>query len=208
MKEYHYHPEYKYFTYETDAFPCPRVPGEYLISANATTIEPPQTSSGFISVFDGNSWNVIKDNRGSHYCKDSLHCHYIEDPSCCVDNFTTIPPPIQEKSPDQVIKWSSDKNDWILENLQTPDPIEEFISYQKLSAEERWNADVERWRSLGMPEEWITENIPQPHNHDAENISQPHDHSHENVNPLENMSVEEKLAMIGLTVDDLKSLLS
>jgi len=158
MKEYHYHPEYKYFEYETDAYPSPREPGKYLLSANATNIVPPETPDGFISVFDGNSWVIIEDNRGLYYCKDTLDCVRIEDPSSNVDNLTTITPPFQERLSNQVIKWCCDSNDWMTENLPAPE-------------------------------------IPQPEIIEEEN-------------PLENMSVEEKLAMIGLTVDDLKSLLS
>jgi hypothetical protein len=158
MKEYHYHPEYKYFEYETDAYPSPREPGKYLLSANATNIVPPETTDGFIPIFDGNSWVIIEDNRGLYYCKDSLSCSNVEDPSFNDDNFTTIPPPLEKKLDNEGIKWCCDSNNWVIENLQGPEEPE----------------------LMHFDEE----------------------------NPLENMSVEEKLSIIGLTVDDLKSLLS
>jgi len=158
MKEYHYHPEYKYFLCETDAHPSPRVPGEYLISANATDIAPPEIPNGFISIFDGTSWNNIEDKRGLHYCKNTLCCYNVEDPTFNDDNLTTITPPFQERLDNQVIKWCCDNNDWIIENLPEPE----------------------------LPE--IIEPEPDP-------------------DPFENMTVQEKLAVIGLTVDELKSLL-
>jgi hypothetical protein len=157
MKEYHYDPEYKYFLCELDAHPSPRVPGEYLISANATTLEPPEAPDGFICVFDGTSWNVIKDNRGLYYCKDTLCCFKIEDPSSSVDNLTTTTPPFKDRLPHECIKWCCDSNNWIIEDFPPPE----------------------------FPDEPV---VP------------------EDIDPFENMSIEEKLGVIGLTVDELKSL--
>lgn len=207
MKEYHYHPVYKYFLCETDAHPSPRVPGEWIISADATTIKPPEFLDGFIPVFDGDSWNIIEDNRGLHYCKDTLVPYHIEDPNFNVDNLTTITPPPQENISNQVVKWCCDNNNWIIEDLPKPenseiDYTEQFILFNKMSVEEQW-------RAVGLPEEWIIENLkalepkPEPILEEPELESIP-----EIENPFENMSIEEKLGVIGLTVDDLKSLLS
>jgi hypothetical protein len=209
MKEYHYHPVYRHFLCETDAHPSPRVPGEWIISADATTIKPPEFLDGFIPVFDGDSWNIVEDNRGLHYCKDTLVPYHIEDPNFNVDNLTTITPPPQENIGNQVVKWCCDSNDWIIEDLSKPensemDLADQFVLFNKMSVEEQW-------RAVGLPEEWITEKLNEL-NAEQEILEdydlETGDILEENPYNMTNMTPEQKLSMIGLTVDDLKSLLS
>jgi len=172
MKEYNYHPEYKYFLEATDAHVSPREPGKYLISANATTIEPPEQKEGFVLIFDGESWNLVKDNRGMYYCKDTLYATYIENPCCNPDdlNLTSENPPDAERLDHQIIKWCYDTDKWIFVDPPKPEIIPE-------------------------PEPEI---IPEPEL-TSDNLEYDFD--------LQNMTIEQKLNIIGLTVDDLKSLL-
>ncbi|MFN3881492.1 MAG: hypothetical protein ACK4L8_08705 [Nitrincola lacisaponensis] len=51
----------------------PLEPGEYLVPANATLIEPPETDQNQAAVFNGNEWHVITDYRG--------HIYWLEDGS-------------------------------------------------------------------------------------------------------------------------------
>ena len=189
MKEYNYHPEYKYFLGATDAHISPKEPGKYLISAHATTIEPPQQKEGFVLIFDGESWNLVRDNRGLYYCKDTLAEKFIEDPCCNPDdlNLTAENPPHGERLDHQLIKWCYDNDKWIFvdyprpeippepepEILPEPEPESEIIPGPELGSE--------------IPPEPEIEN-------DFED-------------DLQNMTIEEKLAIIGLSVDDLKALL-
>lgn len=158
MKEYHYHREYNYFLGESDAHPDPGYPGQYLISAYATEIEPPRCDEGSIQIFNGTSWEIIEDNRGDYFCKETAERKNIENPSECIDNLTKEVPPFEERLANQEIKWCCDTNKWILEDL---------------------------------PEEELPEPVPIEPDPD----------------PFENMTPQEKLSVIGLTVDDLKSLL-
>lgn len=151
MKIYHYHPEYKYFICGGDANPSPSKPGEYLIPAHATDIEPPSCEEGYIQVFDGTSWSIVEDNRGQYWDKETLLCHNIENPCTCCDHLTKEIPPFENRMPNQVIKWN---NGWVIEDLPKPE-------------------------------------IPEPVT-DEENI-------------FENMTLEEKLAVVGLTVDEIRN---
>lgn len=156
MKEYHYHPEYKYFLYSANAHSSPREPGKYLISANATTIEPPEKQEGFVLIFDGDSWMLTLDKRGLYYCKDTLRQQKIEDPLFNVDNLTLETPPFEQKLDNQKIKWCYDTEKWIIEDLPEPEilnpkPIENTNSFEGLSAEQKLNAiglTVEDLRAL------------------------------------------------------------
>jgi hypothetical protein len=155
MKIYHYHPEYKYFTYDGDANLSPEDPNVYLIPAYATDIEPPSCEEGYIQVFDETSWDIIEDNRGQYWNKETLLCHNIENPCTCCNNLTKEIPPFESRLPNQVIKWN---DGWVIEDIPNPEPP--------------------------------TQEIPL-----------------EQENPYENMSPAEKISAIGLTVEDLKSLL-
>ena len=69
MKIYNYNKDTKEFVRETDARQDPLDSSNYLIPANATTIEPPVIEDGFVNVFDeiSNSWIKTEDNRGVWY---------------------------------------------------------------------------------------------------------------------------------------------
>lgn len=155
MKIYHYHPEYRYFLFEGNANRSPLEPGVYAIPAHATSIKPPECSLDCIQVFNGSSWEIVDDRRGTYYCKESLDCYNVEDPCTSCDHLTKERPPFEDRAPNQIIKWN---NGWTIENIQgppEPEPIE-FLEEENL---------------------------------------------------INNMTPEEKLAMLGLTVEDLKSLL-
>ena len=69
MKIYNYNKDTKEFVRETDARQDPLDSSNYLIPANATTIEPPVIEDGFVNVFSeiSNSWIKTEDNRGVWY---------------------------------------------------------------------------------------------------------------------------------------------
>ena len=69
MKIYNYNKDTKEFVRETDARQDPLDSSNYLIPANATTIEPPVIEDGFVNIFDeiNNSWIKTEDNRGVWY---------------------------------------------------------------------------------------------------------------------------------------------
>lgn len=67
MKIYKYKKETKEFTTQSIATKNPLEKGQYLIPANATSIDLPEPRSGFTRCFDetNNRWEYKKDYRGT-----------------------------------------------------------------------------------------------------------------------------------------------
>ncbi len=128
MKIYNYHPVYKYFVSEGFAEPSPLDPPDvWLIPAYATTIPAPNYSPGYIPIFDGDSWRMIKDNRGVWYDIDTRMELIVDDPNFLPLNATKKKPPeTPEPRERKRIKWENDN--WILEDA----PREELTPEQKL----------------------------------------------------------------------------
>lgn len=75
MQVYHYDEETKEFLYEEEAFIDPletELKGEnvYLLPANATFEKPLEKEEGKAVVFDGDTWQLVDDNRGKFTIKD------------------------------------------------------------------------------------------------------------------------------------------
>lgn len=72
MKEYFYTEDTKEFIFEEDAFIDPletELAGHdiFMLSANATFIEPPTKRDGYAIVWNGENWEYIEDHRGTQY---------------------------------------------------------------------------------------------------------------------------------------------
>ena len=125
MKIYNYHPEYKCFYSESFADESPLEPGVWLIPAHATTIEPPKCKANQIQIFDGTSWSVIVDKRGTYYSTQTFEVIDNKNPLQYPDNSTKKPPP--EVPEGKTLKWN---NGWILEDIP---PETELTPQEKLA---------------------------------------------------------------------------
>ena len=72
MKEYFYTEDTKEFIFEEDAFIDPletELAGHdiFMLSANATFVEPPSKKDGYAIVWNGENWEYIEDHRGTQY---------------------------------------------------------------------------------------------------------------------------------------------
>jgi len=115
MKIYNYHPEYKNFTGISVADESPLEPGIYLIPAHATDIEPPSCDSNQIQIFNGTSWEIIEDQRGTYYEIPSGILQENYNPLIAPENATKEQPP--EVSEGKVLTWN---DGWILEDIPPP----------------------------------------------------------------------------------------
>jgi hypothetical protein len=148
MKEYNYHPIYKQYISSNDVFISPLDNREYLVSANATLIEPPQVESGKVQIFNENTkkWEIINDFRGWYYNIFNGEKIYNEIPNIKPKNHTDIAPPEDYNLTDY--KWTSETKKW-----EKINPIykvsEDRIKY--LSAEEKLsilNISIEELKQL------------------------------------------------------------
>lgn len=80
MKEYFYNEETNELLFEQEAFIDPletELAGHdiFMLSANATFIEPPAKKDGYAVVWNGENWEYIEDHRGTQYwfSSDSYH---------------------------------------------------------------------------------------------------------------------------------------
>ena len=102
MKIYNYHSEYKYFINTSIADESPLEPGVLLIPAHATDIESPTCDSNQIQIFNGTSWDIVEDKRGTYYTtvsSDNIQIQLIENynPLETPENSTKeVPPEIPE----------------------------------------------------------------------------------------------------------------
>lgn len=83
MKEYFYSEDTKEFVFESDAFIDPletELAGKevYMLSANATFVEPPAKREGYAIVWNGTEWEEVEDHRGTLYWK--LPSSYYDNP--------------------------------------------------------------------------------------------------------------------------------
>ena len=134
MKVYNYHSEYKNFTGASEADESPLEPGVFLQPANSTTIEPPKHEYGKVSIWDGNSWEVIEDCRG--YCWEINGGATLEnlDPRSEMPNTTRVQPPEYDVFK-QTLSWDADNNQWVLTDLPEK-TAEEKLSSAGLSVDE------------------------------------------------------------------------
>lgn len=133
MKIYNYHPDYKYFYCESEADPSPLEPGVFLIPAHATDIEPPTCESNQIQIFNGTSWNIIEDKRGTYYSTQTQQVIENYNPLISPENATTQQPP--EVTEGYKLTWN---DEWVLEELPPPPVLtpEEKLAQSGLTIEE------------------------------------------------------------------------
>ena len=136
MKIYHYHPDYKYFYCESEADPSPLEPGVFLIPAHATDIKPPTCELNQIQIFNGTSWNIIEDRRGTYYSTQTQQVIENDNPLETPENSTKEFPP--EVADGYKLNWN---NKWVLEELPPlpPPPVltpEEKLAQSGLTVEE------------------------------------------------------------------------
>jgi len=113
---YNYHPEYKYFTLQSEAIKDPLEDNIFLAPAHATHIKPPEISSNEIQLFDvvEKKWSVITDNRGVYFStkEETLGQEVvIYDPSQTVENLTRNQP-LTSLDEGCVLGW--DGNSWCI----------------------------------------------------------------------------------------------
>jgi hypothetical protein len=58
MHIFHFNPETKAYSGQSQANESPREPGVYLLPANSTFIKPAAAPDGFVAVWGGSSWQV------------------------------------------------------------------------------------------------------------------------------------------------------
>lgn len=109
MKVYHYTADEKEFYLEEEANLSPLEKDVYLIPANATTIKPKATKSGFTQCFNVTSqkWEYVEDNREktvySKTTKGKIEVDYL---GALKDEHTLL-------EPKQFDKWDEDTQSWI-----------------------------------------------------------------------------------------------
>jgi hypothetical protein len=126
MKIYNYHPDYKYFYWESSADASPLEPGKWLIPAHATDIEPPICESNEIQIFNETSWDIIEDQRGIYYSTKTRQVIVNDNPLEAPENSTKEVPP--EVTEGYKLIWN---DGWALEELPPP-PV--LTSLEKLTA--------------------------------------------------------------------------
>ena len=125
MKIYNYYPDYKYFYLESEADPSPLQPGVFLIPAHATDIEPPTCESNQIQIFNGTSWNIIEDRRGTYYSTQTQQVIENKNPLETPENSTKEVPP--EVTGGYKLTWN---NGWVIEELP---PLPALTPEEKLA---------------------------------------------------------------------------
>ena len=133
MKIYNYHPDCKYFYCESEADESPLEPGVFLIPAHATNIEPPTCESNQIQIFNGTSWNIIEDRRGTYYSTQTQQVIENKNPLETPENSTKEVPP--EVTEGYKLTWN---DEWVLEELPPPPVLtpEEKLAQSGLTIEE------------------------------------------------------------------------
>jgi len=118
MEIYNYHPDYKHLTAVSIADESPLEPGVFLIPAYATDIKPPICESNQIQIFNGISWDIIEDKRGTYYSTETREVIENYDPLEARENTTKeVPPKVTEG---KVLKWN---DGWVLEDIPPPQEL-------------------------------------------------------------------------------------
>lgn len=109
MKVYNYTADTKEFYLEEEARLSPLEKNVYLIPANATTIKPKATKSGFTQCFNETSqkWEYVEDNRDkTAYSKTTKEESKVDYLGAIKDEHTFL-------EPKQFDKWDEDTQSWI-----------------------------------------------------------------------------------------------
>jgi hypothetical protein len=125
MINYHFNPTYFHFIGEAEAFESPREPGVYAIPLCATRIKPPECGLREIQIFNGTSWDIVEDQRGTYYSTDGFFQIIENDnPLKAPENATKESPP--EVPEGHILKWN---DGWVVEEIPPP-PV--FTPQQRL----------------------------------------------------------------------------
>jgi hypothetical protein len=106
------------------------------IPAHATNIKPPTCELNQIQIFNGTSWNIIEDRRGTYYSTQTQQVIENDNPLETPENSTKEFPP--EVADGYKLNWN---NKWVLEELPPlpPPPVltpEEKLAQSGLTVEE------------------------------------------------------------------------
>lgn len=126
---YNYHPEYKYFTLQSEAMPDPLEWGVYLAPAHSTCIQPPPVSNNEIQIFntETKTWSVIPDNRGIYYSTSEENFGQeitVYDPCANVETLTQIQPNFVDVEEGNTLDWNG--TNWIQKPITQPTPQEKL----------------------------------------------------------------------------------
>ncbi len=116
MINYHFNPTYFHFTGSAPAFESPREPGVYAVPLFATTVEPPECGLREIQIFNGTSWDIIEDQRGTYYSTDgAFQIIENDNPLKAPENATKeVPPEVPEG---HCLTWN---DGWVVEEIPAP----------------------------------------------------------------------------------------
>lgn len=133
MKIYNYHPEYKTYVGSSLADESPLEPGVFLIPAHATELEPPSCSLGEIQVFNGTSWELVKNYSGTYYSTITQEQIQYQNSLIPPENSTKEQPP--EVPEGYFLEWN---DGWELKEISPPLVLtpEEKLQQSGLTVEE------------------------------------------------------------------------
>jgi len=95
MNIHHYSPETGEYLTTSPARPNPMEPGEFLIPAHTTAIEPPAAIEGMARVFTGAEWTLVEDHRGTPiFGKADGQQTSMVAPGPIPDDYTLAAPPV------------------------------------------------------------------------------------------------------------------
>lgn len=218
MKEYNYDPSYKYYTSSSECFSSPLNENEYLISASATLIQPPDVLENQIQIFNVNkgSWDVIEDLRGKYYNVFTGNLFYNENPFEKPDNHTKIKPPIDYNQNNY--KWNFETDSWEKLNLiyqETESTVSKFTLEEKLN---RLNISTSELKNILGIDSYFEEiknlysifeviNLPIEDKFKFLNLDKEELKSFIGLSDIINSTLLDKLTMINIDIEDLKNLL-
>ena len=95
MLVYNYHNDTKEYLYAEEAYINPLATIEsgttkYFIPENATTIEPPKTTNGYVAVFTNDAWEIQKDYRGMHQMEPTGYISTVDYIGDIKDGFVLL----------------------------------------------------------------------------------------------------------------------
>jgi hypothetical protein len=198
MKEYNYHPSYKHYISSNDAFISPLSAGEYLVSANATLLEPPKVESGKIQIFNENTknWEIIDDFRGWYYNIFNGEELYNEIPTIKPKNYTSIAPPKDYNIINYI--WNSKSEAWekINQIYKIPeDQINSLTIQEKLRILNISVNDLKELLDLNTVENLSSDNCSK-----IKTIEN-------NIEKITSSSLIDKFSQLNIKINDLKELL-
>lgn len=203
MKEYNYHPQYKYYSSRSDAFESPIEPGRYLVSAYASLVEPPIVDDGQIQIYDENTstWTIIEDHRGLYFNIFNGTTSYNENPTLKPQHYTKTAPP-DDYDPAHY-SWDSENEVWqkINQIYKVPEnEVDGLTIDQKLQKLSISSNELKEFLNLNDLNETYT-NQYSSINLDVENLKLKNNTIFEGLLP-------QKFEQLNIDVNDLKDFLS